>query len=408
MGRTIGRLSALRVDRIQDPGMHPDGGSLYLQCTRSAAGHINKSWLFRFEVDGRERQMGLGSLATVSLAEARTRAADALRLREQGIDPIDHRDAQRTALALQAAKAVTFKQAAADYIRQHQDGWRNRQHRQQWINTLQQYAEPVLGDIAVAAIDTDLVLQVLRPIWLEINETARRLRARIEAVINFAVTDGGANPARWKGHLEHKLDKRIRKVRGIKHLAAVPHAEVPGFLAELRQRQGRDARALEFLILTAGRTGEVIGARWDEIDLEAGIWSVPAARMKSGRPHRVPLSDRATEILKAQAALRENDHVFPGARRHELSTSALLELIKRMGRSECVHGFRSSFRDWCGDAGVPRELAEASLAHANPDATEAAYLRTDALERRRRLMNAWSTYCDGAPGADVLPLRGRR
>jgi integrase len=323
-------------------------------------------------------------------------------------DPLEERKHQRAALAFHTAKSVTFRQAAADYIRQHEGSWRNHKHRSQWITTLAQYAEPVLGNIAVANIDTALVLQVLRPIWARIPETASRLRARIESILNFAVVDGDrANPARWKGHLEHKLDRRLRKVRGVKHLAAVPYAEVPDFLADLRQHQGVAARSLEFLILTAARTGEVIGARWYEIDVGGRLWTIPAERMKSNRQHVVPLSDTALAILNALPREADNPHVFPGTRRHKLGDEALLDFLRGMGRTESVHGFRSSFRDWAGDcSNHPREVIEAALAHAIKDDTEAAYRRSTAIEKRRLLMADWARFCEGPTSADVVPLRG--
>jgi integrase len=333
------RLTALKVARINKPGRYADGGGLILQCAAGADGTPRKSWIFRFEIGGRERWMGLGAYPDVSVARARGKAADARRLREQGMDPLEERKRQHAAQALQAAKCVTFREAAADYIRQHEGSWRNRQHRHQWITTLREYAEPLLGNIAVADIDTDLVLRVLRPIWGTKTETASRLRARIEAIINFAVADGDrANPARWRGHLEHKLDKRLPKVRGVKHLSAMPYDTVPSFLAELRQQQGIAARALHFAILTACRTGEVIGARWDEIDVGARLWTIPPARMKSHRQHAVPLSDTALAILDALPREAGNPHIFVGTRRRRLGHGALLKFLRDMGRRETIHG----------------------------------------------------------------------
>lgn len=411
MGR-INRLSAVQVVRFNKPGRYADGGGLILQCVSGSAGALRKSWLFRFERGGRERMMGLGALADVSLAQARAQAADARSLLRQGVDPLPHRDAQRAAQALQAAKGVTFKKAAADYIAQHEAGWRNAVHRHQWITTLRQYAEPVLGDIAVAAIDTDLVLRVLRPIWITKSATAARLRARIEAVLNFAMTDGDrANPARWRGHLEFKLDRRIRKVRGVKHLAAMPHAEVPKFMEKLREREGVAYRALEFAILTAARRGEVISARWDEIDLAGETWVIPKERMKGGREHRVPLSKAAMAILAALPRESGNNHIFVGTRRQKMGDEALLDALRSMGcEGATVHGFRSSFRDWAAEeTPFARETVEAALAHVVGDRTERAYLRSDALEKRRRLMADWGEHCAKATvTGQVVPLRKRR
>jgi integrase len=408
MART-NKLTALKVARINKPGRHADGGGLYLQCAAGADGTPRKSWIFRYEVGGRERWMGLGAYPDVSVAEARGKAADARRLRDQGMDPLEERKRQSAAQALHAAKSLTFGEAAAEYIQQHEGGWRNHKHHHQWITTLRQYAEPVLGKIAIANIDTDLVLRVLRPIWERIPETASRLRARIEAIINYAVVDGDrANPARWKGHLEHKLDKRLRKVRGVKHLAAIPYAVVPDFLADLRRHQGIAAHALHFAILTACRTGEVIGARWDEIDINRRLWAIKADRMKSHRQHVVPLSDAALAILNVLPRESDNPHIFVGTRRHKLGDGALLDFLRGMGRDESVHGFRSSFRDWAGDCtGHPRDVIEAALAHAIDDKTEAAYRRSTAIEKRRSLMADWARFCEGPASADVVPLRGR-
>jgi integrase len=408
MART-NRLTAVKVARINKPGRHADGGGLILQCATGADGSPRKSWIFRYEVGGRERWMGLGAYPDVSVAQARGKAADARRLRDQGMDPLEERKRLHAAQALRAAKSLTFGEAAADYIQQHEGGWRNPRHRGQWITTLRQYAYPVLGNIAVADIDVELVLRVLRPIWATKTETAMRLRARIEAIINFAVADGDrANPARWKGHLEHKLDKRLRKVRGVEHLAAMPYATVPSFLTELRQQHGIAARALEFLILTAARTGEVTGATWNEIDVGERLWTIKANRMKSNRQHVVPLSDAALAILNVLPREDGNPHIFPGTRRHKLGHGALLELLRDMGCTESVHGFRSSFRDWAGDkTNHPRDVIEFALAHVIEGKSEVAYRRGTPVEKLRSLMADWARFCEGPTSADVLPLRGK-
>jgi integrase len=409
MGK-LNRLTTQKVNRLAKPGRYSDGGGLFLRVQTGAAG-VNKSWVFRYQTGERERWMGLGSLSALTLASARQIAADARRLRGQGVDPIDQRNAQRAARALQAAKQVTFRQAASDYIRQHEGGWRSHKHRDQWVATLRDYAYPVLGNIAVDKIDTDLTLRVLRPIWRDKHVTAARLRGRIETIINFAVVDGDrANPARWKGHLQHKLDPRIRKVRGVKRHASLPYAELPEFMTTLRKRGGVTARCLEFVVLTGARSGEALGAQWSEIDFAEKTWSIPGPRMKGGKPHRVPLSDAALGILRGQAGIRENDFVFAGTRRAQLARGALQELLRRMDSRVTVHGFRSTFRIWAAECatGFPREVVESALAHAIGNAVEIAYQRSDLLARRRALMEAWAEFCtEPSAGSAVVPWRAR-
>src|SRR5262245_7778210 len=351
MGRTIGRLTALKVDRARRPGMYADGGGLYLRVTQSGT----KNWVFRFMLNGRTRWMGMGPLHTVGLTEARSRAAGFRLQRHDGVDPIDARRAERLEGRLNAAKAVTFKECAARYIASHSAGWRNPKHAAQWEATLATYAEPVIGGLSVQAIDTALVHKVLEPIWTRKPETASRVRGRIEAILDWAKVRGyrtGETSARWRGHLDKLLPARS-KVRRVEHHAALPYAELPGFLARLREQAGVAARALEFSILTAARTGEVVGARWNEIDFLEKTWTVPATRMKAGRGHRVPLSERALAILEEVRPLRhaEDGFVFPGAKlSRPLSNMAFLMLLRRMGRGDLtVHGFRSTFRDWCAE-----------------------------------------------------------
>jgi integrase len=295
---------------------------------------------------------------------------------------------------------MTFKESAAMYVASHRAGWRNPKHAAQWQATLATYAEPVIGGLSVQAIDTALVLKVLEPIWTTKPETAGRVRGRIESILDWAKARGyraGENPARWRGHLDKLLPGRS-KVRRVEHHAALPYAELPGFLVSLREQEGIAARALEFAILTAARTGEVIGARWSEMDLVGKNWTLPAARMKAGREHRVPLSDRALAILREMQPHRqaEDAFVFPGGKnRRPLSNMAFLMLLRRMGRGDVtVHGFRSSFRDWAAErTKFPAEVAEMALAHTVSDKTVAAYNRSDLYERRRRLMAAWTTFC---------------
>src|SRR5262245_54725623 len=412
MARTIGRLTALKVDKAKRAGMYADGGGLYLRVTQSGT----KNWVFRFMLNGRPRWMGVGPLHTIGLAEARNRAAGFRLQRHDGVDPIEKRRAERLEARLDAAKTITFKECAARYIASHRAGWRNPKHAAQWEATLATYAEPVMGGLSVQAIDTALMLKVLEPIWTTKPETAGRVRGRIESILDWAKVRGyraGENPARWRGHLDKLLPARS-KVRRVEHHAALPCGELAGFLVNLRAQEGIAARALEFAILTAARTGEVIGARWNEIDFLEKTWTVPATRMKAGREHRVPLSDRTLAILEQVQPLRhaEDGFVFPGAKlSRPLSNMAFLMLLRRMGRGDLtVHGFRSTFRDWCAErTSFPNEVAEMALAHVVGSKVEAAYRRGDMFEKRRRLMQQWVTFCTTEPvGRDkVVPMQRR-
>jgi integrase len=409
MARTTGRLTALQVGRATGrPGMHPDGGGLYLQVTKSGA-----SWIYRYMLNGRAREMGLGPLAIFGLQEARAKALDARRLRHEGIDPIEARKGVRARERLDAAKAMTFKQCAESYIKAHRAGWRNVKHAAQWEATLATYAEPIIGALPVQAIDTALVLKVIEPLWTSKPETASRLRGRIESILNWATARGyraGENPARWRGHLDNLLPARS-KVRKVEHHAALPYAELPNFLIVLRQQEGTAARALEFTILTAARTGETIGATQAEINGAGRIWTVPADRMKAGKDHRVPLSRRALAILDEGKTVRTdgNEFLFPGGKRGKsLSNMAMTEVLRRMGRGDItVHGFRSTFRDWAAErTNFPSEVVEMALAHTVGDKVEAAYRRGDLFEKRRRLMEAWAEFCARrAPSGAVVKLR---
>ena len=396
MARTIGRLTALKVDKAKRPGMYADGGGLYLRVTFSGT----KNWVFRFMLNGRPRWMGVGPLHTIGLAEARNRAAGFRLQRHDGVDPIEKRRAERLQGRLDAAKAVSFKECAARYIASHRAGWRNPKHAAQWEATLATYAEPVIGVLSVQGIDTALVIKVLEAIWTTKPETAGRVRGRIESILDWAKVRGyraGENPARWRGHLDKLLPARS-KVQRVEHHAALPYTELPGFLASLREQEGIAARALEFAILTAARTGEVIGARWSEMDLLDKTWTVPPGRMKAGREHRVPLTARAIAILQEMQPHRHTHDafVFPGANLgRPLSNMAFLMVLRRMGRGDVTaHGFRSSFRNWAAErTNFPAEVAEMALAHTVSDKTVAAYNRSDLFERRRRLMAAWATFC---------------
>jgi integrase len=391
--------------------MWSDGGGLYLQCTKGADGGVRRSWLYRFAAKGRERQMGLGSAETVSLADAREKAAECRKLRQAGIDPIEHRKAAQAQAALEAARSMTFDECRDAYIKAHAAGWRNAKHRQQWENTLKTYCSPIFGKLAVQAIDITLVMKALEPIWSAKPETASRLRGRIEAILDWAKVRRlrtGENPARWRGHLDQLFPAR-GKVRKVKHHAALPYIQISTYLNDLRKREGVAARALEFVILTATRTNEVIGARWDEIDLAARVWIIPESRMKAGREHRIPLSDPAVAVLKFMQCVRQNEFVFPGDRRATLSNMALLMTLRRMNRGDLTtHGFRSSFRTWAAErTAFPREVVEAALAHVVGDKVEAAYQRGDMFDKRRRMMIAWAEFCGKTSVAGgVVPLRG--
>lgn len=396
MARETERLPPVSVKKIKEPGYHADGGGLYLQVTKTGA----RTWVFRYTIGGRAREMGLGGLGAVSLAKARAKAAECRQLRADGLDPIEERDRARREAEEEAARAKTFKECAQAYIEAHKASWRNKKHADQWTSTLKAYAYPTLGETPVQRIGVAGITSVLEPIWTKKPETASRVRGRIEAVLDWATTRGyrqGDNPARWRGHLANILPSRA-KVRRVEHHPALPYAEIGNFMAALRAEAGTVARALEFTILTAARTSEVIGARWEEIDLEAATWVIPAGRIKAGREHRVALSSAAIAVLKEMAG-KDPVFVFPGARaKHSISNMAMLKLLARMKRSDLtVHGFRSSFRDWAAErTNFPREVAEMALAHAIGDKVEAAYRRGDLFKKRLLLMEAWAKHC-GTP-----------
>ncbi len=369
-------------------------------------------------LNGRPRYMGLGPLHTVTLADARVKALEARRLRLAGVDPIDARDDALGKARLEAARSITFKDAAEAYMEAHKAGWRNAKHADQWRNTLSAYVYPVFGALPVQGVDVGLVMRVLEPIWGTKTETASRVRGRIESVLDWASARGyrlGENPARWRGHLENLLPRRSR-VRKVKHHPALAYDEVGAFMVNLSRQEGTATSALEFLILTAARTGEVIGARWGEFNIEESSWTVPAERVKSGREHRVPLSPAALAVInamqKVRATERDDGFVFPGGKRgRPLSDPALWAALKRTGRSDLtVHGFRSTFRDWAAEqTNYPREVAEMALGHAVSDKTEAAYRRGDLFQKRRRLMVEWARFCrSGAKAGEVVAIRDRQ
>lgn len=390
----MGKLNAKAV-KDAGPGRYFDGEGLWLIVSPKGA----RRWQYKFMLDGKERTMGL---AVDSLAEARNARDDARRLAKRGVNPIEARN---------AATVPTFGAVAEEVLSERVEGFKNAAHRRQWRQTLEDYAKPLWAK-PVDKIGTADILATLKPIWTGKPDTASRLRGRIEKVLDAARAKGlieqdKANPARWRGHLDALLSKPKKLARG--HHRAMPYADVPAFMDALRERDAVSALALEFLILTASRSEETRGARWSEIDLTAKVWTIPAARMKMDRDHRVPLSTRAAEIIETMAKARTFDHVFPGSGQKTLSETAFAALLKRMGAHAATtpHGFRSAFRDWCGDAThFPRELAEAALSHRVGDATEQAYRRSDALEKRRALMEAWATYCAATPGSNIVMFRG--
>ena len=419
--RLMGKLTAAAVRGLVKPGRYTDGGGLHLYVKDAE----RRAWVLRFMRAGKSRDMGLGPYPDVQLAEAREKAATARKLIREGLDPLE---ARRAAEAAAIATTSTFQTIAEQLLADKAKGWRNAKHQAQWGSTLTAYAYPVFGDWPVQDVDSEAVMRVLRPLWDRAPETGSRVRGRIEAVLDAARAQGlrtGENPARWKGHLASRLPSP-RKVKATEHHPALPWHRLGAFLAELRNRGGVAARAIEFAILTAARSGEVRGMQWGELDLDAAVWTVPGKRMKAGKLHRVPLSEPAVALLRqlhpdkpAADAL-----VFPGARSGvALSDMSLTAVLRRMntvpedkpppwrdgatGEPITVHGFRSTFRVWAGERGsYPREIVEAALAHTLRDKVEAAYQRSDLLERRRPLMVDWARFCaQPAPTANVVRMR---
>ena len=392
MARTVHRLTAVGINWLKVPGLYSDGGNLNFKIADGGS----RSWVFRFAKNGRTRDAGLGPYPEVSLADARIKAFEWRKLLVAGIDPLDQRNAARASDLVAASKSITFDDCLAGYVAAHESAWRSVKHAKQWRASLTAYASPVFGKLPVSAIDTGMVMRVLEPIWASRSTTASRVRGRVENVLDWAKVRGyrrDENPARWKGHLDHLLPSKS-KVRAIEHHAAMPYAEIGGFLGQLREKPNISARALEFLVLTGARSGEVIGATWDEIDFAAKVWVVPASRMKAKREHRVPLTSAALAVLKAMEAIRQSDYVFPGIAGGQLGINSLHLLLSTTGEGVSVHGFRSTFRDWASErTNFPREVAEMALAHAIPNAVEAAYRRGDLFEKRRKLMDAWAAYC---------------
>jgi len=403
MARKLNQLKDPEVRKATEPGTYCDGGGLELQVTATGS----RNWVMRYMLAGKRRQMGLGGYPTISLADARQKAADARKLLEGGIDPLAARDAARAAAAaaeeaakVEAAKRRTFRQCAEAYIADHEPAWKNPKLAKLWRSTLATYAYPTIGALPVEAVTVAMVVDILRPIWLEKRETADRVRMRTENVLDWAAAHElrtGENPARLKGRLEHLLPERGAAHRGGHH-AALPYSEIATFMAELKGREALAARGLELLVLTAARTSEVLNAEWTEFDLDGAVWTVPGSRMKMGREHRVPLSTRAVDVLRNLHKSRTSEQwVFPGGKAGKpLSNMAFLVLIDRMGRKGVVtaHGLRSSFKDWASETtDYPNEVSDMALAHSIKNAAEAAYRRGDLFEKRVKLMQAWADYC---------------
>jgi len=415
MARLVDKLTPLGVSKATKPGYYGDGGGLWLQVSPSGS----KSWIFRFTLSKKQREMGLGAVHTVTLPEARAKAKECRLILLEGKDPLETRKASKLVEALERAKMMTFDQCAAAYIAAHRSGWKNAKHASQWENTLETYASPIIGKMPVALVDTALVVKVLSQqgkdklsLWDSKTETATRLRGRIESILDWATVSKyrqGDNPARWRGHLDNLLADPSRSKRTVHH-PALPWQEVGAFMAALRKQEGIAAKAVELAILTACRSGEVRLATWAEFDLDAALWVIPAERMKAKREHRVPLSAAALALLKSMP--RMGNLVFPGAKPGKpLSDMSLTAVLRRMKRGDItVHGFRSSFRDWCAESvanSFPREVCEHALAHSLPDKVEAAYRRGDLIEKRTMLMQAWADYCGKVPeAASVTPIRG--
>jgi integrase len=394
MARKINRLNARTAATIKKHGRHADGGSLYLSISPNGG----RRWVFLFRWHGKPTEIGFGSARDVPLARARELAIQARANLAGGINPKDAR---------KPSGGATFGECADRVIEAMLPSWRNSKHAAQWKMTLRDYAAP-LRRLPVDKISTDDVLSVLKPLWNDTPETAYRLRGRIERVLDAAKAQGlrsGENPARWRGHLDQLLPRRQRLTRG--HHAAMSYAELPAFMSALQARQATAALALEFAVLTAARSGEVLGARWEEFDLDRAVWVVPATRMKAGREHRVPLSQRAHKIVKALHEARDGDFVFPGQQTGKpLSAMAMKMILHRMRiENATVHGFRSAFRDWAAErTNYAREVCEAALAHSTGNAVEQAYMRSDLFDKRRKLMDAWAAYCGAVPGRVVTFL----
>lgn len=409
MAKNIEKLSPLTVKNLKEPGYYGDGANLWLQISSTGS----KSWLFRFTLDGKAHEMGMGAYPDVTLKDAREQALAARALLRDGTDPLALRKAGKAARKLARAVAMTFDQCADAYIEAHRAGWKNAKHADQWVNTIRTYASPLIGAVNVNLIDTATLMKILEPIWTTKTETASRLRGRIESVLGWATVRGyrsGDNPARWKGHLDNLLPAPS-KVSKVEHHAALPFPEIGSFMVDLRKQGGMGALALEFAILTACRSGEVRGASWSEIDQDAAVWTIPASRMKAEKEHRVPLSEPVLQLLRAIHRIGGTDLVFPNTKGASLSDMTLTSTLRRMGRGDITgHGFRSTFRDWAGETtGYPREVIEHALAHQLKDKAEASYARGSLFTKRGKLMADWARYCGTvATAANVSPINSVR
>lgn len=393
MPKLAKELSAIQLKRLQQPGLYFVGGVAGLALQVLPTG--GKTWILRASVGSRRRDMGLGGYPSVPLTEARQKARDARAKIRLGIDPVVEAQTARSALVAEQRASISFKKCAAKYIEAHRSGWRNEKHAAQWTSTLEQYVYPVFGDLRVDHIKLTHVLQALEPIWTTKTETATRLRGRIECVLDWAKGRGfrsGDNPATWKGNLDAQLPKP-EKVKKVKHHPAVSLQEMPGFYRSLLTCDGIASKALQFLILTAARSGEVRGATWSEIDFDLKTWTVPASRMKASKEHRVPLSDAAIHLLESLPRYSDNNLLFPSGRGKPLSDMTLSAVMRRLNRTEVPHGFRSTFRDWAAELTMyPGEMAELALAHTISNAVEAAYRRGDMFQKRFKMMEDWADF----------------
>jgi len=393
------KLTTSQIKHLTHRGLYGDGDGLYLQITQTGV----KSWIFRFRVDGKLRNHGLGSINTLNLGEAREAARKCRQLRLQNIDPIEEKKKQKITARLEAAKAMSFKDCAEQYLKAHKAGWKNEKDIKRWANSLISHAYSELGDLPVGQIDSNCVRRAIEPIWEDKNETASRVRGRIEKILDWAKVCGyrtGENPARWKGNLMHLLPARD-KIGKVEHLKALPYADMPAFWQSLSKRKTTTAMMLRFTILTAARTGETRFAVWDEIDFDKAMWTIPGERMKMGQDHREPLSAPAVAILKKMIELHKNDFIFPGPKKDspfsENGMLSVLEQVEYKGKIT-VHGFRSAFKDWSMEqTDYPNEVSEMALSHAVSNKVEAAYRRGDLLEKRKSLMEDWATYCTRTP-----------
>ncbi len=405
MSRSTKKLSALEVNRINEPGRHPLGDRLYLQITESGA----KSWIFRYFSNGKSKEMGLGSAKSISLGDIRIKMTEIQKDLANGVDPLKKKVDILKVKSIEEAKQITFDQCATRFIDAHKPSWKHPKHISQWSSSLENYVSPIVGKLSVADIDTTLVIKILEPLWYTKPETASRVRARLERVLSWASVRGYRsieNPARWRGHLDQLLPKRST-IQQVSHFEAMESSKVPGFIQKLRGQKGVSPLALEFLILTATRTNETLGAKWEEFNFEDCYWLIPGERMKTKREHRIPLCPRATQILEIMREYSSCDYVFPGVKNgSQLSSMALLNMIRGLGyASETSHGFRSTFADWANEnTEFSRETIESSLAHLIKNRVERAYNRSDLFAKRRLLMEAWGNYC-GDIGQSIRPQK---